>query len=605
MRELLLLKQLNESYRRLNLKCSRLTLALGLMLVTAVLEMTGLSILYPLVLVLGSSGRLPEVLSAYLPMPEALGRDARAQVIVLFGAVAILNVAKNVGLYFSYRYNIDFAMYYYRHLIRGLYHAYVHKSVSEFRRESAGSLANIICVQSGRLVDGVIRPLLVVVTEAILLLAISVLVFLVSPLLIVVIILTSGVAGASYYALLRAKAVKWGRRRMHAASVLQELVSNTSAGIREIKVFGKEDYLTSKIYSTATIEAAMFRNSEMYQQGPRYLMESVFVVTFASSCVVLLVAGEGLSHLLAKLSVVAASAFRILPCVNRLVHSYSSFSFNIEPALALLHAISEHELLAASPAMRGARNSPRGSGGGVIRLENVSFEYPLVNRPVLGQINAAIARGQRVGIVGASGSGKSTLIEILAGLYMPTGGTVSVDGEAVSEDPRSWQASIGYVPQVPFIMPGTVRENVAFEDEGSGRDEEVWRALETVGLSTFVGSLPKGIDVEIGEKGVELSLGQKQLLCMARALFRNPQTLLLDEPTAGLDLNNEQMVMNAIRKLPLDTTVIMVSHNTENFRDFDCVYVCEDGKLIVVTSEGDSQMRVASPQVPDPPEQRP
>jgi len=581
-REILLLRQLNQSYRSMHLRYSRLVLAFALMLVTAGLEMTGLSVLYPLVLALGGGGRMPDAVAERLPMVGAFTMDSRSQIIVLFGLVAILNVVKNVGLYFSYRYNIDFAMYYYRNLVRGLYRAYAHRSLLEFRRESAGSLANMICVQSVRLVDGVIRPLLVVVTEAILLIAISTLVFLVSPSLIVVIALTCGAAGAAYYALLRANALRWGRQRMHAASALQELVSSTAAGIREIRVFGKEDYLTSRVYSTATIEATMFRNAEMYQQGSRYVMESVFTATFAASCVVLLIAGENLSVLLAKLSVIAAAAFRILPCANRLVHSYSSFSFNIEPARALMEAIADYEL----DAEPGRVGHCQQFEDGTIQLRNVSFEYPLIHRPVLSDVNMVIPKGARMGVAGASGSGKSTLIEILAGLYVPTSGGVLVEGQAVSTAPRSWQASIGYVPQVPFIMPSTVRENVAFG--GGGTDDDVWRALETVGLSSVVAALPHGIDSEIGEKGVELSGGQKQVLCLARALFRNPRTLLLDEPTAGLDPTNEEIVLNAIRKLPPDTTVVMVSHKIENFRDFDSVYICENGQLRLRTSSIDA-----------------
>jgi len=103
--------------------------------------------------------------------------------------------------------------------------------------------------------------------------------------------------------------------------------------------------------------------------------------------------------------------------------------------------------------------------------------------------------------------------------------------------------------------------------------------LETVGFANFVSSLPDGLETEIGEKGVALSGGQKQLICLARALFRQPKILLLDEPTASLDRNNEQIVLQAIYNLPRETTIVMVSHKQQNLENFDLIYICENGGL--------------------------
>ena len=128
-------------------------------------------------------------------------------------------------------------------------------------------------------------------------------------------------------------------------------------------------------------------------------------------------------------------------------------------------------------------------------------------------------------------------------------------------------------------MPSTVCENVAFDADSSGSDDAVWQALERVGLSAFVSALPRGIQTQIGEKAAGLSGGQKQLVCLARALFRQPDVLLLDEPTAALDRHSEQIVLTAIKRLPVGTTIVMVSHKLENFRDFDVIYACEHGRL--------------------------
>jgi ATP-binding cassette subfamily C protein len=587
LKEIVLLRQLNHSYRCLGLKYSRMAVAFALMVLTALLEMSGLSSLYPLVLALGGHGDALKRTLSSIPSVDRYFATPESRILLLFWAVAAIYTAKNVTLYFTYRNTVSFATYYHRNLIRGLYSAYVRKSLLEFRKDSAGSLAHVICVQSGRLVDGVVRPLLVVITEFLLLIAIAIVVAFISPWLIGIVILTCGGAAVAYYAFFRRRALRWGERRMGAAASLQELVHNTAKGISEIKVFAKEDYLTSRVFAAAAAETDMFLKLEMYQQGPRFVIESVFVMTFVAVFAAFLMAGTAMPVLLAQFSVVAAASFRILPCLNRLLHSYSSFSFNLGPALQLMETIAKARLLVQE--QRSAANGvePHRINAGLIEARGLSFAYPGTKKPVLAGLSCTIARGQRVGVLGPSGAGKSTLIEILAGLHSPTEGKLLVDGRLIAEDARPWQASIAYVPQAPFILPGTVRENVVFGSNGHdeanhGQEDQVRKVLKEVGLSSVVAALPQCLDTEIGEKGAGLSGGQAQLVCLARALYRRPTVLLLDEPTAALDEKNEEVVLQAIRNLTTDTTIVMVSHKRENFRGFDAVYSCADGKLTLL-----------------------
>ena len=579
MREVELLQKIFHSYQRLNLKFSRLFIAFGLMIASAILEMGSLSVLYPLVLGIGEGRESLAGIFTALPFSLPFPAEPQEQIFALFIALIFIYIVKNLVLYFSYRYNIKFAIYYHRNLIRGLYDAHVGRSLLDFRQESAGSLANIICVQSGRLIDGIVRPLLVIGTELLLLLAISLLVFYVSPVLTGAIIFTCGGAAVFYQYAYRKKALTWGEQRMQAAGTLQELVSNTAAGITEIKIFGREGHLSSRVYDTAVVETRMFLNLEMHQIAPRYLIESVFVVTFISFFLVRLMGGAELSVLLAQFSVIAASSFRILPGINRLVASYSNFSFNIGPALHLMGTIGELQLL---PEVQIDRREQARKGkytAGDIEISDVSFSYPTLDGPTLNKVSGVLEKGKRIGIMGASGSGKSTLMAILAGLYPPSQGAVCVGGRSIAEDPEAWRASIGYVPQVSFIMPDSIQENVAFESRQQRAEAEVWGALEKVGFTDFVSSLPHGIATKVGEKGVGLSGGQKQLLCMARALVREPRLLLLDEPTAALDKINEKIVLQAIRNLSTQTTIVMISHKPENFAGFDYVYKLENGVL--------------------------
>lgn len=568
MREAVLFKKFHRTYKALHLKRSKMYTAVGLMLFSSVLEMSGLSILYPLVLAMGPEGsaslsRLP-ILSALSP---------NAQILTLFAIVALLYVVKNAVLYFTYEYNIGFAVYYYKNLVRGLYAAHLQKPVLEFQEESAGSLSNLICVQPERQVDGALRPFLVVVSELFLLSGISLLVLFINPWLMVSVIVTCGGSVGLYYAFLRTKAHAWGRRHMSANSAQQELVSNTAIGINEIKIFGKERYLTSKLAEIVQTKTHLFHHLEMYQQAPRFILESVFMLTVLGFFWAQLSMGTSPGVLLAQFSVVAAASFRILPSINRIVNSYSNFSYNIGPAMALLDTIEQSALFDGTHRIEPEQKvDTRALATNAIRLEKVSFRFPRAVAPVLENTSIEFVCGKRSALIGGSGSGKSTLIKLLAGLYTPTSGAVLVDGQDIALTPKAWQSSLGYVPQESFIMPGSIRENVVFGEGGAAGDETVWNALETVGFAAFVRALPDQLETKIGEKGIRLSGGQKQLMCLARALYRSPKVLLLDEPTASLDPQNEQIVLKAIEELPADTFIVMASHKHSNFRGFHSVF---------------------------------
>ncbi|HVW20883.1 MAG TPA: ABC transporter ATP-binding protein [Opitutaceae bacterium] len=577
MREIELLKQVYRAYVGLGLKRRRLALVILMMGVTAVLEMVGLSILYPLVLALGSHGAGLSKVMAYVPFSGHFPADQRSQLALVFSLVALINIAKNVALYFTYQDNIFFATYFHRRIIAGLYGAYVLQPLADCRRQSGGELTNIVCTQSVRLIDGVVRPLLVVVTETALLVAICAVVLVVSPAFAAVTVIACGTAVVTYYILLRDKALAWGRERMDAASALHELVGNTALGISEIKAFGKEDYMTAKVAQVARLETRLFEKGEMHQQGPRFILESVFVLSFIGLFVVQVLAGTDLTVLLAKFSVIAASSFRILPSMSRLVNSYSNFSVNIGPAQTLLAQCAR--VIATTQSRRAAPDGPTFAGKS-ITLDRICFSYGTPNgKSVLKDLNLTINQGERVGILGPSGSGKSTLIELLAGLQVPTGGSIVVDGRPIDREIVSWQARVGYVPQLPFILPGTIRENVSFQPDDDSLDAEVWAALETAGIASFIRNFRSGLDTRIGEKGVGLSGGQRQMICLARALYRGPRVLLLDEPTAALDPESERTVLRAIDRLGGSVTIVMVSHKHQNFHGFDRIYRCENSTL--------------------------
>ncbi|WP_172195030.1 thiol reductant ABC exporter subunit CydD [Saccharibacillus qingshengii] len=215
-----------------------------------------------------------------------------------------------------------------------------------------------------------------------------------------------------------------------------------------------------------------------------------------------------------------------------------------------------------------------------IELCSLDFNYgPDMFRLQAGSLR--IEPGQQIAIVGRSGSGKTTLLHLIAGLLPPSSGEVRVGGRRLTrahED--SWFRHVSYITQHPYMFTGTFAENIAI---GAGREvsrEEIVRAAEAAGLSELAAELEHGYDTLIGDGGRGLSGGEKQRLALARAFLKRPAVLLFDEPTVGLDLHTEQILMRAIAELSHGATVLTIAHRLHTIRHADCILFMQQGVLI-------------------------
>jgi ABC-type multidrug transport system fused ATPase/permease subunit len=220
---------------------------------------------------------------------------------------------------------------------------------------------------------------------------------------------------------------------------------------------------------------------------------------------------------------------------------------------------------------------------GEIRFDGVSFQYRGEGDEcvrALDDVDLVIPPGQTVALVGATGAGKSTFAKLVARFYDPTHGSVSVDGiDLRRARTASLRSQMGIVPQEPFLFSGTIRDNVAFGNEEAG-DEDVWRALQGVGAEEFVRALPGGLGTEIGERGIQLSAGQRQLIAFARALIADPRILILDEATANVDLHTEGRIEAGMRRLLAGRTALVIAHRLSTIRRAGRIVVLDGGRIV-------------------------
>jgi ATP-binding cassette subfamily B protein len=198
-------------------------------------------------------------------------------------------------------------------------------------------------------------------------------------------------------------------------------------------------------------------------------------------------------------------------------------------------------------------------------------------------VDLAIPPGQTVALVGATGAGKSTFAKLVARFYDPTEGRVLVDGHDLrSISAHSLRSQMGIVPQEAFLFSGTVRENIAFGRGGGAQvtDEEIAAAARAVGAEGFIEALEHGYDTEIGERGVQLSAGQRQLVAFARALVADPRILVLDEATSNVDVHTESLIEEGLRRLVAGRTAIVIAHRLSTIRHAGRIVVLEHGRVI-------------------------
>jgi ATP-binding cassette subfamily C protein len=217
----------------------------------------------------------------------------------------------------------------------------------------------------------------------------------------------------------------------------------------------------------------------------------------------------------------------------------------------------------------------------VLAATNVSFVHPSSQAPVLKKLNIEIKSNTLNALIGPSGTGKTTLFELFLGMLSPTSGSIEIEGLPPKEFIMKYPGKVGYVPQQPALVKGTILENIALglntEDVNISRLNS---SIDRAGLRQFLDSLPDGLKTNIGESAHLLSGGQRQRIGLARALYSQPRYLLLDEATSALDAESEAAISNTIRMLRSEMTIVLIAHRLTTVQDADMVFAMNDGEII-------------------------
>jgi ABC-type multidrug transport system fused ATPase/permease subunit len=456
---------------------------------------------------------------------------------------------------------------------RDLYAKYLRQPYDYFLTQNSSTLIRN-SQNSNALMDGVIDPLLLVTSEGMVSGGLLILLILIEPIGTIATLCIFGLGAWGFRQTTSKRIRRWGEAdNFHKGQLIQQLQQGFG-GIKDVKMNRREGYFISRYNDHLQGSASVSRRFSVASASPKFGLELLTIVCLALLVSVMVTIGNGLSGVLPVLGLFGAASFRILPAINQVIGNFQL----INKSWPVLSYLSHDLALVVEP---NNNSKPEIEKFSELQILDLKFAYSGTQSDALAGVSLFINSGEAVGLVGQSGSGKSTLVDVLLGFLAPQDGSVEVNGLDINTSLQWWRSIVGYVPQSIFLTDDTLRRNVAFGlPEEEINENAVRVALQSAQLEEFVSSLPEGENTMVGERGVRLSGGQRQRIGIARALYNNPEVLVLDEATSSLDTETEHGVMQAVQALQGDKTVIIVAHRLSTVEYCDRLYRLDAGRIV-------------------------
>lgn len=543
-----------------------------LMVCSAGLELIGIGLIVPIITVItGSSSQSSN--SIIQPLFDRFKVvDEKSMVVLALGLLGLAFLLKSIfAAYVSWS-QIHFSLKIEQDLSRRLFRSFIRKPYLFHLQRNSADLMHTVGTEVEQ-VRGTFLSILSLLSELAIVVALGSLVLYSNLLASISSIFILVGASFLYNQIVRKRVSDLGLELSKYSPKKIQSILQGFAGIKDVKVLGRSENFTSQFENQNLLVGRASARNGFLGRLPAIWVEFVAVLGLIVTILVMVSQATDPSRIAPSLGLMAAVSFRFVPATNRILMAANSLRY-IRPAIDSVYNEVQSSLARVELVHLGAFKSQ-------IEMRNLSFSYPNTITPSLQNANIVVRKGETVGFIGQSGAGKSTLVDVILGLLPPTSGELLIDGIDMYENNLEWQSTIGYVAQSIYLIDDTVRRNVAFGIAEDEIDEAaIERALKSAQLWDFVETLPEKTQTIVGERGVRVSGGQRQRIGIARALYHEPQVLVLDEATSSLDIDTETEVMSAIRALQGFKTILIVAHRLSTVQHCDRIYKIEDATIV-------------------------
>tara|TARA_R100000988_G_C4002466_1_gene170036 strand:- start:61 stop:1902 length:1842 start_codon:yes stop_codon:yes gene_type:complete len=548
--------------------------------VAALIEMTGVGLVFPLLVVIVAPEKVANI--PYLPQViDYIGIESETTLsIAIIGLIGMVLIGKNAYMLMFNWMQMRALAQWKGDLSKRLMNIYLFSDYSVHLAKTSSEIIRNMALTAA-VYDQFIAPFINLLVNFAILIGLCILLTFVLPAEMLLSLLLIAFVSWALYALMRGPFKKIGAELNDLFKVRQSIMRQSIGMIKETKLTAKESFFLD---AYARVEFRNFGRQAHYNfmaTIPPLVTEGAVIVGILSVVTYVMFFSTQEQPGLAILGLLAASFFRLTPVINRILGSLQLMNISNNTVDIIASEFHQLENRIFKPVIE-PDPLPFSSR---ISFKGVSYCYPETQACALEGIDFDIFKGETIGITGASGAGKSTLVALLMGLVAPKNGTISVDGLPLSDQKylRAWHKHIGYVPQSVFIIEDSVARNVAFGEAPENIDERrVWEVLEVVQMKDFVKSLPNGIHEFVGEDGSRFSGGQRQRLGIARVLYEQPDFLVLDEATSGLDSANEKAFSDALCEIKTSSTIVMIAHRLSTLRDCDRIIMLDNGRILQI-----------------------
>lgn len=555
----------------------KLPLLVFLFICISLLELAGIGMIGPYVSIIVSpeslEGSLGNVIN-YLGLPTG-----REELLLVLGFILLgIFFIKAVSAILINQFVISFAAQLQVKLRSSLMEAYQAMPYSHYLSRNSSEFIYSIQVLVGTAQAVTISALkllsdLIVITAIISLLAYQNFIAVLGLLILITILIFF------YDRMFKVNLTVYGEKTNEASTHLVKSLNQALLGFKEIRILGKEVLFFKKVLSSANQLAFYQTREALIATAPRFLLEFIMILFVISLVLGTILLQQNLDLLVVTLAMFSVAAIRLLPAASSVSQNIATFRFSRDAIFRLYKDFKLTESFKNKKQVK--KEGDKLTSFKKIRLTDVSFSYPNTPNKILEEISFQINLGDCIGIIGPSGSGKTTLVDLLLGLLDYQEGSIAYNGKLFDSELENWQSKVAYLPQEVFIMDETFRSNIALAtDETKIDDLKVIKSLKKARLKDFLDQLPHGLNTTLGERGMRLSGGQRQRVALARAFYHEREVLVLDEATSSLDNETEKQIVDEIRHLKGNTTMLVVAHRLSTLQYCDLIYELKEGRFI-------------------------